>query len=220
MAIKFVAAALESRLRDRFLVPDGVLDLRKTLVYLDAIRAVVPGDDAYSRAVGPRLAGEIVELVAGGDRTDHADVVSRTLALAIFVTYVLRETNGVCQYTVPRQMVDRVFTTALLERMRLDLASVPIWHGVPEGPDRDDVYVDLAGCPTLAPNLIVHHYSDDDAALNRDQTSKDGVELRAPLEVSTDCEFEIVDSHEIEVVDNSHDYDEGEWPGWEDNVEY
>lgn len=206
------AELLVELLKNRERIPDGVVDLSLVSTILEELLGDVPRDEAYARAAAPLLTSRIASRLAR--TTDPVEHVCASLAVAIFVGSLVRQLNTACQYDTPGHAIPRIFSEEWRARLAVDLKSVQYYEGRPGTPHEGALILDLAGCPTLAAALVTEFYADED----RDAPEDGG--LRRQVDFGAEIgEIEVIDLKELDLGPTPKDYEDSNWPDWDDNFE-
>jgi hypothetical protein len=203
---------LEQYLVDRHRAPDGCVDLSPVMSILEGLLRTAPDDDAYLRAAAPTLVARLASLAL--QVSDPREHLYRSLAQGIIVTSMMRALNFACQYDTPGQAFAQIFDPRWHARLAEELKSVPYHQCELGAPHTDTLVLDLAGCPTLAAALVTEFYEPEGRA-----DPEDGG-LRPPLDLTREIgEIQLVHLSELDLGPTPKDYEDSDWPDWQDNYE-
>ena len=186
---------------------DAVIDASGVIQYIIEIKQMMQVDNEYARSAGPNQIAVITELLLREKSTEATEHCS--IAFGIVFACFARQTNALDQSDCISAALEKMLPDALLDAMNRDLASLPGW--IDKGEDDLEVFIpDFASCPTLGRLLVENFYQDEESDEQGRFKQRDGIP----------CDFEFIDATEVVgVADYISEYDESDWPDWDDNIE-
>jgi len=205
--MKFDPRFMATKLDGRSTCHDAVIDASGIIRYIIEIKQMMKVDNEYARSAGPTQITAITELLLrpkSAETTEHCSI-----AVGIVFACFARQTNALDQSDCASAALDKMLSDELLDAMKRDLASLPGWIDKGEN-DLEVFHPDFASCPTLGRLLVVDFYQDEESDEQGRFKQHDGMP----------CNFEFIDATEVVgVADYISEYDESDWPDWDDNIE-
>lgn len=202
--------------------PDGVVDLSATIARINEYKKVVDQERTDTRSAVVRLTAALcehmqVQLEVSDDETSSIENVCRRLALSILVAHMIRDSHLANRYENPLDAIANILPPRYMQRLELDLKSVPYWVSGPDSAGIIRASIDISGCACLG--IAVTYLTEPDEEDEEENDSYiqfDGDEESIPLRRL----FRRPDRDECpEPAGPVYPYDDNTWRAWYENHE-
>ena len=145
--------------------PDGVVDLSATIAHINAYKVVVNQSRTDTRSAVVRLRAALYEhvqvsLEVPDDEASSIEHICHRLALSILMTHIFRDSHLANRYENPLDAIENILPSHYMQRLELDLKSVPYWAREPDAAGVIRASIDISGCASLA--IAVAHIAEPD----------------------------------------------------------
>lgn len=145
--------------------PDGVVDLSATIAHINAYKMVVNQSRTDTRSAVVRLTAALYEhiqvsLEVPDDEASSIEHICHRLALSILMTHIFRDSHLANRYENPLDAIENILPSRYMQRLELDLKSVPYWASEPDAAGVVRASIDISGCASLA--IAVAHIAEPD----------------------------------------------------------
>jgi len=202
--------------------PDGVVDLSATIAHMNEYKKVVDQGRSDTRSAVVRLAAALYEhiqvsLEVPDDEVSSIEHVCHRLALSILMTHIFRDSHLANRYENPLDAIENILPSRYMQRLELDLKSVPYWASEPDSAGIIRARIDISGCASLG--IAVAHLAEpeeDDEEENDTFIQFDGDDESIPLRRI----FRRRDRDDRPEPEGPvYPYDENSWRAWHENHE-
>jgi len=202
--------------------PDGVVDLSAIITHIDAYKKVVNQGRTDTRSAVVRLAAALSEHLhlpskVPDDEASSIEQICHRLALSILMTFIFRDSHLANRYENPLDAIENILPSRYLQRLELDLKSVPYWVSESDSNGVIRASIDIAGCASLG--IAVAYIAEPD--------EDDDEETDVFIEFDGDDESIQLRRHSRhrdrddrpEPEGPVYPYDENSWRAWHENHE-
>lgn len=202
--------------------PDGVVDLSATIAHINAYKLVVNQSRTDTRSAIVRLLAALYEhiqvsLEVPDDEASSIEHICHRLALSILMTHIFRDSHLANRYENPLDAIENILPSHYMQRLELDLKSVPYWASEPDSAGIIRANIDISGCASLG--IAVAHIvepDEDDEEENDAFIQFDGDEESIPIRRL----FRHRDRDERPESEGPvYPYDANTWRAWYENHE-
>ena len=202
--------------------PDGVVDLSATIAHINAYKEVVDQGRTDTRSAVVRLTAALYEhiqvsLRLPDDEATSIERICHRLALSILMTHIFRDSHLANRYENPLDAIEKILPSHYMQRLELDLKSVPYWASEPDSAGIIRANIDISGCASLG--IAVAHIAEPDEDVDEESESFiefDGDEDSIPLRRL----FRRIDRDDRPEPEGPvYPYDENSWRAWYENHE-
>jgi len=202
--------------------PDGVVDLSATIAHINAYKMVVNQSRTDTRSAVVRLTAALYEhiqvsLEVPDDEASSIEHICHRLALSILMTHIFRDSHLANRYENPLDAIENILPSHYMQRLELDLKSVPYWASEPDSAGIIRANIDISGCASLG--IAVAHIpepDEDDEEENDTFIQFDGDDESIPLRRM----FRRRDRDDRPEPEGPvYPYDENSWRAWHENHE-
>jgi len=202
--------------------PDGVVDLSATIVHINEYKKVVDQGRTDTRSAVVRLAAGLYEhiqvsLEMPNDEASSIEHVCHRLALSILMTHIFRDSHLANRYENPLDAIENILPSRYMQRLELDLKSVPYWASEPDSVGIIRASIDISGCASLGIAVAyIAEPDEDDEEENDTFIQFDGDDESIPLRRM----FRRPDRDDRPEPEGPvYPYDENSWRAWHENHE-
>jgi len=202
--------------------PDGVVDLSATIVHINEYKKVVDQGRTDTRSAVVRLAAGLYEhiqvsLEMPNDEASSIEHVCHRLALSILMTHIFRDSHLANRYENPLDAIENILPSRYMQRLELDLKSVPYWATEPDAAGIIRASIDISGCASLGIAVAyIAEPDEDDEEENDTFIQFDGDDESIPLRRM----FRRRDRDDRPEPEGPvYPYDENSWRAWHENHE-
>lgn len=202
--------------------PDGVVDLSATIVHINEYKKLVDLNRSDTRSAVVRLTAALYEhmqvpLGEPDDEVSSIDNVCRRLALSVLMAHMIRDSHLANRYENPLDAIASILPSRYMQRLELDLQSVPYWASEPDSAGVIRASIDISGCACLGIAVTYSCEPDEEDEDEHDTFIQfDGDEESIPLRRL----FRRSDREDrIEPEGPVYPYDENSWRAWHENNE-
>lgn len=202
--------------------PDGVVDLSATIAHINEYKKVVDQERTDTRSAVVRLTAALYEhiqvsLEGPSDEASSIENVCRRLALSVLMAHMIRDSHLANQYDTPLDAIANILPSRYMQRLELDLKSVPYWASEPDSAGVIRASIDISGCACLG--IAVTYLAEPNEECDEEDDAFiqfDGDEESIPLRRL----FRRPDRDERpELGGPVYPYDDNTWRAWHENHE-
>jgi len=202
--------------------PDGVVDLSATIAHINEYKKVVNQGRTDTRSAVVRLAAALYEhiqvsLEMPNDEASSIEHVCHRLALSILMTHIFRDSHLANRYENPLDAIENILPSRYMQRLELDLKSVPYWATEPDAAGIIRASIDISGCASLGIAVAyIAEPDEDDEEENDTFIQFDGDDESISLRRM----FRRRDRDDRPEPEGPvYPYDENSWRAWHENHE-